>query len=363
MSAGETARRGGPRRCLRRVACTSAGLVAVLILAATGYVVRNLAYARWDYSRVTRAGFVEHQVRVDGSLLNYVQGPDNGPAMLLIHGQLTDWRSWNRVLPELSQHYHVFAIDCYGHGLSEHDPDKYSAKTLAADLHQFLTQVVGESAMVIGHSSGGLVAARLAADAPDQVLGVVLEDPPFFSSTLPRAENTFNHVGLATTAHEFLRSGDQDFTAYYIRHDAMWDLFKGAKHSIQRRALSALDKNPGEPPKLFYAPPAFNELFRAMQTYDPRFGEAFYDNTFHQDFDHADTLARITVPAVLIHTNWTYDDNAILLAAMSGDDAERARSLIAEVEFHKVDSGHGFHFEDPNHFERIVLAFAERVCN
>ena len=361
MSAGETERRGRPPRCLRRVVCTSTGLAAALVLAATGYGVRNLAYASWDCSRVTRAGFVEHQVRVDGSLLNYAEGPDNGPVMLLTHGQLTDWRSWNRVLPELSQRYHIFAMDCYGHGRSAHDSVKYSAKALAADLHQFLTQVVGDSAIVIGHSSGGLIAARLAADAPDHVRGVVLEDPPFFSSVLPRAENTFNHVGLATTAHEFLRSGDRDFTAYYIRHDAMWDLFKGAKDRIQRSALSALDKNPDEPPRLIYAPPSFNELLRAIRTYDPRFGEAFYDNTFHEDFDHADTLARITVPAVLIHTNWTYDDNGILLAAMSGDDAERARALIAEVEFHKVDSGHGFHVEEPDHFNRIVLAFAERV--
>lgn len=354
MSAGKRA---------RMVVLIPAGLVALLVLAATGYVVRNVTYSSWDTSRVTRAGLVEHQVGVDGSLLNYAEGPDNGPALLLIHGQLTDWRHWNRVLPELSKRYHVFAVDCYGHGRSAHVPEKYSAKALAADLRQFLTRVVGEPATVAGHSSGGLVAARLAADAPEQVRGVILEDPPFFSSVLPRAKKTFNHVGLATTAHEFLRSGEKDFTAFYIRHDAMWDLFKGAKDSIQRSALSARKKNPEEPLMLFYMPPSFNEMFRAMQSYDPRFGEAFYDNTFHQDFDHAETLARITVPTVLIDTNWSYNDNGILLAAMSGEDAQRVRSLLKDVEFFKVDSGHGFHFEHPDHFNRIVLDLEKRVRN
>lgn len=62
-----------------------------------------------------------------------------------------------------------------------------------------------------------------------------------------------------------------------------------------------------------------------MQAYDPRFGEAFYDNSFHKNFDHADTLKRISAPAVLIQTNWSYDDRGVLLAAMDGKDAECAR--------------------------------------
>jgi pimeloyl-ACP methyl ester carboxylesterase len=175
---------------------------------------------------------------------------------------------------------------------------------------------------------------------------------------LPRAEKTFNHVNLATTAHEFLRSGEQDFTTYFIRHGAMRDLFG---EGVQESALSYRKDHPDRPVRLFYMPPAFNESYRAMDSYDPRFGEAFYDNTFHQGFDHADTLARIAVPAVLIHTNWSYDGNGILLAAMNGEDAERARSLIDDVEFHKVDTGHNFHFEDSEHFTQIVLDVKERV--
>ncbi|MQA83875.1 MAG: alpha/beta fold hydrolase [Streptosporangiales bacterium] len=338
----------------------SAGVVAVLALVVGGYVIRNVTYASWDASRVKRAGFTEHQVRVNGSLLNYAEGPDNGPPLLLIHGQLTDWRSWSRALPELSQQYHVYAIDCYGHGRSAHVPDKYSANALAADVQQFLTEVVGEPATVAGHSSGGLIAAALAADAPEQVRGVVLEDPPFFSSVLPRAKKTFNYVDLATTTHEFLRSGEKDFTTFYIRNAAVWDLFQGAKDRIQGSALSYRKKHPDEPLRLFYMPPVINDLFRGMESYDPRFGETFYDDSFNQDFDHARTLERITVTAVLIHTNWSYDDNGVLLAAMSGEDAQRARSLLKDVEFFKVDSGHGFHFEKPREFTQIALDFEKR---
>lgn len=341
----------------------SAGLVASLALSAAGYIIRNTTYASWDASRVTRAGFVENQVKVNGSTLNYAEGPDNGPPLLLIHGQVTDWQNWNRVLPELSHHFHVFAVDCYGHGRSARVSEKYTANALAADMEQFLAQIVSEPAVVAGHSSGGLLAAGLAANAPHRVRGVILEDPPFFSSVLPRAKKTFNYVDLSTTAHEYLRSGERDFTTYYVRHAAMWDLFKDGKEGLKNHALDYREKHPDEPLKLFYMPPLFNEPFRAMQSYDPRFGEAFYNNSFHQDFDHADILKRITGPAVLIHTNWSYDKRGILLAAMDRNEAERARSLIEDVEVFKVDSGHGFHFENPKEFIRIVLEFEDRTRN
>ncbi|GLS35040.1 hypothetical protein GCM10010869_06280 [Mesorhizobium tianshanense] len=40
---------------------------------------------------------------------------------------------------------------------------------------------------------------------------------------------------------------------------------------------------------------------------------------------------------------------------MDDNDAERARSLIKDVEFFNVDSGHGFHVEKPGGFNRIML--------
>jgi hypothetical protein len=56
-------------------------------------------------------------------------------------------------------------------------------------------------------------AGRLAANHPDLVRGVVLEDPPFFTTMLPRVEKTWNYVDLATGAHTFLASDEEDFVA------------------------------------------------------------------------------------------------------------------------------------------------------
>lgn len=337
------------------------GIVVLLGLVGAGYVLRNLYYDVWDAWKVRRAGFVEKQVEINGSTVNYVEGPDNGPPLLLIHGQVMSWKSYNRVLPALSRDFHVFAVDVYGHGGSDHVPEKYTANALAEDVRQFIEEVIGEPVIVSGHSSGGLVAANLAAKAPEWARGVVLEDPPFFSSVYPRSTRTWNYVDLTTVAHNFLESGEDDFQLYYIKHTPFWDFFQGAKEPIQRHAVRYRESHPNRPLKLFYMPPVFSQLFVSIDEYDPRFGETFYTNRFHDNFVHEKTLESIHIPSVLIHANWSYDENGILLAAMDGDDAKRARSLLEDVTFYKVDSGHGFHFEKPKEFIRIIRDFQKRI--
>ena len=330
------------------------GALTLAVLGIGGYIFNNMTYFERDMAAVWRAGFVEKQVMINGSSLNYVEDPTNGPVLLLIHGQAVDWKNYAKVLPKLSQQYHVFAIDCYGHGNSTRIPEKYSTVAMGTDISIFIEKVIGEPVVISGHSSGGLLTAWLAANKPDLVQGVVLEDPPFFTSVLPRAEKSWNYVDLATTAHNFLESGETDFVSYNIIHGKFITLFKDLQPKLTADVLEYRAKHPDEAVKIYYMPPIMNEIFRGLNTYDPRFGDTFYTNSWNTGFDHAETLAKIHVPAVLIHTNWSYNADGILMAAMDDKDAERARSLINDVQFFKVDSGHGFHFEKPGEFIQIL---------
>jgi pimeloyl-ACP methyl ester carboxylesterase len=337
------------------------GLVVSVGLAAGGYVLNTLTYFDRAMAAVWRAGFVEKQVTVQGNALHYAEGPENGSPLLLIHGQAVDWKHYARVLPALADHYHVFAVDCYGHGDSAWAPETYNNVAMGADFALFLKDVIGEPAVVSGHSSGGLLAAWLAANRPELVRGVVLEDPPFFTTTLPRARKTWNYVDLATTAHTFLASDAEDFVAYTAEHSKFMDFFEGLQPVMTQDVLAARADDPQEPVVLWYMPPLMNEMFRGLHHYDPRFGETFYTGAWNDGFDQAETLRRIGVPSVLIHTNWRYDDDGILQAAMDGEDAARARVLLQDVEFYKVDSGHGFHFEKPRAFVQILVEFKDRL--
>ncbi|MBB6099701.1 pimeloyl-ACP methyl ester carboxylesterase [Deinobacterium chartae] len=337
------------------------GLLGTVAFAAAGYSFRNTAYFGRDMAAVRRAGFVEKQLTVNGSVLNYAEGPNNGPPLLLIHGQSGDWKHYARVLPGLARSYRVLAVDCYGHGGSAWVPGKYSVAAMGADLARFMREVMARPALVSGHSSGGLLAAWLAANAPDTVRGVILEDPPLFTTLLPRAQKTWNYVDLATTSHNFLASGEKDFVSYCVAHGRLFALFRDLQPLLLRHVREQRAKYPDRPVRVFYMPPAMNELLRGLHRYDPRFGQAFYDGSWDAGSDHAEILVRIGVPTVLVHARWSYDDSGILMAAMDDRDAERARSLIQDVEFVRVNSGHGFHFEQPRAFLRVMKSVQERL--
>ena len=92
----------------------------------------SVHYHKKDMKRVWLAGYHEKDVILaDGTKLHYAEGPENEkPPLLLIHGQTGSWESYAPVLPALAIAYHVFAIDCHGHGKSEKNIKKYTAKKM-----------------------------------------------------------------------------------------------------------------------------------------------------------------------------------------------------------------------------------------
>ena len=118
--------------------------------------------------------------------INYVVGPNNGPPLVLIPGQGADWTTYKKVLPTLSQDYHVYAVDVRGHGKSDWTTGDYTFTSIGRDFTALLETVVQEPAIVSGNSSGGLISLWLAANRPDLVKGIILEDPPLFSAEWPR---------------------------------------------------------------------------------------------------------------------------------------------------------------------------------
>ncbi len=96
------------------------------------------------------------------------------PLLLLIHDPTVSREDYAPVLPRLAETFHAYAADCYGHGGSNKDPGLYTAKTNGEALAWFIRNVIGQPAIVSGHSSCGLLAAWLAAYAQDTMRVVVL---------------------------------------------------------------------------------------------------------------------------------------------------------------------------------------------
>ncbi|MEU8632008.1 alpha/beta fold hydrolase [Amycolatopsis sp. NPDC048633] len=104
-------------------------------------------------------------------------GPRDAPVLLLIHGSASSTRSWDALLPLLTGAHRVVRVDLLGHGRSAKPDDAgYGVPEQARRAGEELDRLGVEHAVVVGHSSGGLVATALAEERPALVTALVLVD-------------------------------------------------------------------------------------------------------------------------------------------------------------------------------------------
>ena len=96
-----------------------------------------------------------------GNIINYYEIDNENPPLLIIHAQGTNANSYKNVVSKLSKYYHLFLIDCYGHGKSTHNKELYNLETQGNDLIEFIKCVIKSKTSILGHSSGGLIAVIL----------------------------------------------------------------------------------------------------------------------------------------------------------------------------------------------------------
>jgi non-heme chloroperoxidase len=114
-----------------------------------------------------------------GLRVHYAErGDREGEAIVFLHAYVDSWFSYSRVLPLLSAEYHAFAPDQRGHGDSDKPECCYAADDYAADVDAFMAAVRVEKATLVGDSSGGLIAQRVALDYPHRVSRLVLIGSP-----------------------------------------------------------------------------------------------------------------------------------------------------------------------------------------
>jgi pimeloyl-ACP methyl ester carboxylesterase len=94
--------------------------------------------------------------------------------VLLIHGLAGSSKTWDLVVPRLSEHYDVIAPDLLGHGESAKPSGDYSLGSFASGLRDFLAVLDVPRVTIVGHSFGGGVAMQLAYQHPRLVDRLVL---------------------------------------------------------------------------------------------------------------------------------------------------------------------------------------------
>jgi pimeloyl-ACP methyl ester carboxylesterase len=102
----------------------------------------------------------------------------NGQIVLLLHGKNFTGFYWKNVIAFLTDAgYRVIAPDQLGWGLSTKPNAKYTFEMLAQNNKLVLDSLGLDKVNIIGHSMGGMLAARFSLMYPERTSKLILEDP------------------------------------------------------------------------------------------------------------------------------------------------------------------------------------------
>ncbi len=107
----------------------------------------------------------------------YVKAGENRadrPPLLLIHGFGASTDHWRKNVAGLSSEFEVWAIDLLGFGRSAKPDWQYNGNVWRDQLHDFITEVIGQPAILVGNSLGGYAALCVGAQRSESAAGVVL---------------------------------------------------------------------------------------------------------------------------------------------------------------------------------------------
>jgi len=113
---------------------------------------------------------------VDGTRLRLIDS-GNGTPVVFIHGFGASIYGWRYQLPPtVTAGYRVVAFDNRGFGFSDKPAHGYTNAAYAHLVVSLLDSLGIASAVLVGHSMGGAIAAEVALTYPDRVRGLVLID-------------------------------------------------------------------------------------------------------------------------------------------------------------------------------------------
>jgi len=314
-------------------------------------------------SQVKIQGFSENQFDAGKATLNYVEGPDNVQPLILIPGQAGTWQSYEKVLGPLSKTFKVYSVDVRGHGKSTWTPGEYNFNNIGEDFTSFIKEVAQRPATISGNSSGGLIALWLAANRPELVNSIVLEDAPLFSADWPRIKSEFVYEVLNKTATHLGNEDGPDYEGFLKSiqrptEDGKVKDFPGWLVNIFVWLIRRYEK-PGEPLDIPWMPKRMRLFFNILSSFDPDFSRSWVDGRIYEGLNHEDALSRVRCPVLIIHADWFRTEKG-LVGAMDDDDAEHAKEIAPHAEYVRLQTRHVTHSGAPEQFIELIENFAQK---
>ena len=162
----------------------------------------------------------------------------SGLPVLLLHQTPRSWDEYRDVLPCLGRAFRAIAMDTLGFGDSARLPaGSASIETWTAGAFALLDALGASEAAVVGHHTGAVIAAEMAAAAPERVRALVLSACPFVD-----AARRARHHGMRVIDEVTPRNDGGHLTELWARRQPFYPA--GDIDLLQRFMIDALRAGP-----------------------------------------------------------------------------------------------------------------------
>jgi pimeloyl-ACP methyl ester carboxylesterase len=247
------------------------------------------------------------------------------PPLLLIHGFGASTDHWRKNIAELQADFEVYAIDLIGFGRSSKPSSGYSSELWRDQMADFITEVIGRPAVVVGNSIGGYSSLFTGATRADAVVGVCMIN----------GVGAFSEQQTTAEPNPFQAAIGQLVKTVILSPAPSWVIFQFVrKKSYIRKTLEQVYVNKAE-----VTDQLIEDIYRPAT--DPEAPAAFAALFKAERGEYVDTLlSQMACPLLLIWGDadpWmnTYTRGALF------------QKHYSALEEHHINAGHCPHDDDP----------------
>lgn len=163
----------------------------------------------------------------DGVTIHFDQRGESDITVVLVHGWSCDSGYWQRQRDWLAQAYRVVSVDLGGHGKSGINRDDWSIGSFGGDVAAVADALELDNIVLVGHSLGGPVVLAAAGVLGERVIGVVgvdtlrgvgqPTDPEQRARQSKVMEDNFTDTVTGFVANMFLEDADPTIRDFVIR--------------------------------------------------------------------------------------------------------------------------------------------------
>ncbi|UUO04348.1 alpha/beta hydrolase [Blastopirellula sp. J2-11] len=281
----------------------------------------------------------EQRISLGQMTYNIANSHSAGAPLLMLHGVTRRWQTFLPLAATLATRCRIIAPDFRGHGRTDPVVSQYRVIDYVEDAIRTLVDQTETPAVIYGHSLGAMVAVAAAAEAPDLVRAIILEDPPF---------ETMGSRIFSTPLHSY-------FTAAQRLAGSNKPLEQLARDVAQLEYVDPISKTAIRQGDL-RDPAALRFTAKCLSQLDPAVLEPIVAGAWLEGYDRAEILRRIRCPVLLLQADIEAG------GMLTPEDAAAVKSSIADCTTVKLSGvSHLMHSAQPQKISDAIHNFLESL--